>query len=89
MRSHLSEDRYQDAEDPFGKSMNALELISGWRVKRLFWTVLVAIVCDLCILAIVTLLGGGINTGLAVGSYAVGIEALLLASLTMLSAVLP
>lgn len=69
MRSHLSEDRYQDAEDPFGKSVDALELIGGWRVKRLLWTVLVAIVRDLCILAIVTLLGGGINTGLAVGSY--------------------
>ena len=50
---------------------------------------LVAIVYDLCILAIVILLGGSINIGLVVGSYAVGIEALLLALLTMLSAVLP
>ena len=64
-------------------------LVSGWRVRRLLWTILVTIVCDFCIVAVITLLSGAVDTGLAVGSYAVGIEALLLALLTMLSAILP
>lgn len=69
--------------------MNALELISGWRIRRLLWTVLLATACNICVVAIVTLVSNGIERGLAFGSYAVGIEALLLASLTMLSALLP
>lgn len=48
-----------------------------------------AVVCDICIVAVITLLSGAVDAGLAVGSYAVGIEALLLALLTMLSAILP
>jgi len=84
---YLAYEEYVDAEDPYGKSINALELVSGWRVRRLLWTTLAAIVIDTCIVAIVTLLSNSGETGLAAGSYAAAIEALLMALLTMLSAV--
>jgi hypothetical protein len=63
-------------------------LISGWRIRRLLWTTLAAIVVDICIVAVVTLLAGSGETGLAAGSYAAAIEALLMALLTLVSAVL-
>jgi hypothetical protein len=65
-----------------------LELISGWRIRRLLWTTLAAIVMDICIVAVVTLLAGSGETGLAAGSYAAAIEALMMALLTLVSAVL-
>jgi hypothetical protein len=43
---------------------------------------------DICIVAIVTLLVGSGETGLAAGSYAAAIEALLMALLTLVNAVL-
>ncbi|KAI9708540.1 MAG: hypothetical protein M1828_002983, partial [Chrysothrix sp. TS-e1954] len=71
--NYLSEDSYQDAENPYGKSIDALELVSGWRIQRLLWTIVVAIVSDFCIVAVATLLSDAISVGLAVGSYAVAL----------------
>ena len=83
----MAYETYHDAEDPYGKSINALELVSGWRVRRLLWTTLAAIVADICIVAIVTLSSGSGEIGLAAGSYAAAVEALLMALLTLLSVV--
>jgi hypothetical protein len=78
---------YTDAEDPYGKAIDALELVRGWRMRRLLWTTLAAIVVDICIIAIVTLLSRSGETGLAARSYAAAIQALLMALLTLLGAV--
>lgn len=85
---HLAYDQSSDAVDPYGKSVDALELVNGWRVRRLLWTTLAAIVIDICIVAIVTLLTRSSERGLAAGSYAAAIEALLMALLTLLSALI-
>jgi hypothetical protein len=66
-----------------GKVVDALELISGWRIRQLLWTTLTAIVLDICIMAVVTLLTGSGEMRLAAGSYAAAIEALLMALLTL------
>jgi hypothetical protein len=84
----LAYDILHDAEEPCGKTVDALELVSGWRIGRLLWTTLAAIVVDICIVAIVTLLTRSGETGLAAGSYAAAIEALLMALLTLLGAVI-
>lgn len=96
---YLARDTHEDAETPcadssyagtsYGKSINALELVSGWRIKRLLWTTLVAVILDICIVAIVTLLTGSAEMALAAGSYAAAIEALVMGLITLLSAVLP
>lgn len=52
----------------------------------MLWTTLAAIVIDICIVAVVTLLTGSGETGLAAGSYAAAIEALAIALITLLSA---
>lgn len=84
---HLAYETYTDAEDPYGKAVNALELVRGWRIRRVLWTTLTAIVVDICIVAIVTLLSRSGETGLAAGSYAAAIQALLMALVTLLGAV--
>jgi hypothetical protein len=66
-----------------GKVVDALELISGWRIRQLLWTTLTAIVLDICIMVVVTLLTGSGEMRLAAGSYAAAIEALLMALLTL------
>lgn len=86
--SDLAFDMFEDAEHSHGKSVYALELVNGWGLRKLLWTTLAAIVIDICIVAIVTLLTGSSETGLAAGSYASAIEALLMALLTLLSALL-
>lgn len=85
----LALETYDDAESPFGKSVDALELVSGWRIRRLLWTTLAAVILDICIVAIVTLLTGSAEMALAAGSYAAAIEALVMGLITLLSAVLP
>jgi hypothetical protein len=85
--SALAYDSWHDAEDLYGKTVDALELVSGWRIRRILWTTLAAIVLDIFIVAIVTLLTGSGETGLAAGSYAAAIEALLMALLTLLGAI--
>lgn len=80
--------RYQDAESPYGKSVDALELVSGWRVQRLVYTALAAIVVVIVVVGVSSHLSGSVDTALAAGSYAAVIEALLMALLAMLSAVL-
>ncbi|KAM0714407.1 hypothetical protein Q7P37_010194 [Cladosporium fusiforme] len=84
----LAYETYFDAEDPYGKSIDAFELVRGWRVRRLLWTTIAAIVIDICIVAVVTLLSGSGETGLAAGSYAAAVEALMMALLTLLNAVI-
>jgi len=68
--------------------VNALELVYGWQIRKLLWTTFATILVDICIVAIVTLLTGSGETGLAAGSYAAAIEALLMALLTLLGAVI-
>lgn len=87
--SALREDRWTDAELPFGKTVAALELIQGWRTIRLFVTILMAVVLDTCIVGATTYAFKSLQTGLAAGSYATGLEALLITLLTLLSFILP
>ena len=86
--SALREDRWTDAEDPFGKTVAALELIQGWRMVRLFVTTFMAIILDSCIVAVTTIATKSLQSGLAAGSYATGLEALLITLLTLLSFIL-
>ena len=84
----LAWDRYSDAEDPYGTSIHALGLVSGWRVRRVLWTTFAGIVMDVCIVAVATIANGSVETGLAAGSYAAGLEALLVGLSTLYSAIL-
>jgi hypothetical protein len=37
------------ADDLCGKTVNFLELVSGWRIRRLLWTTMAAIVIEIYI----------------------------------------
>ena len=85
--SSLREDVWHDAEDPFGKTIPALELVQGWHTTRLIVTMVVFIVLDTLIVAITTLVTSSLQSGMAAaaaGGYAIGLEALLISSLTVI-----
>ena len=86
--SALSEDQFTDAEEPFGKTVNALEPIKGWHTKELLFTILAAAALDVCIVAVVTVATKSLQSGLAAGSYAIGLQALFIAVIAMLGVVL-
>ena len=81
-------DQSCDAEDPLGKTINAFELVKGWQVNHLFWIILAAVVIAVGTVAVCTLASKNLQTGLAAGSYTVGIEAFFLGGLTLLSVVI-
>ena len=63
-------------------------MIKEWDIKRLIWVVVSAVVLDICVVAVAAVITKQFQTALAVGSYALGLEALLLTMCTLLSAVL-
>ena len=77
-----------DAEEPYGTAINAIELVRGWKIKKLLWTTLIALVCNICVVAVATFASHSINTGLAAGGYATAFEAIPFTLLTMLSALI-
>ena len=77
-------DAYSDAIGPYGRPINAFLLIEGWHVR--YFICLVAV--SLCTISIVTVINGSFEAGLTGGSYALGLAAVLLAALTILSVTL-
>ncbi|KAL9638748.1 MAG: hypothetical protein Q9164_001365 [Protoblastenia rupestris] len=86
--SALAEDRWTEIEEPFGKTIHALELIQGWHTMRLLYSTIAAAIADVLIVAMITVATKSLQSGLAAGSYAVGLQALFLAMLAMLGVVL-
>ena len=73
---------------PYGRSVKALCLVEGWHLRYLFSLVAASVVISVCVTAIVTLIKHDAGVGLAAGSYTTGVAAVLLAVLSILSAVL-
>ncbi|KAF3399873.1 hypothetical protein F1880_008442, partial [Penicillium rolfsii] len=70
-----------------GESIPALLLVDGWDVSRLLTIIGFAIVISIVVTAIGTAAGYSISTGLTAGSYAFGAVSVLIATLTLFSAV--
>ena len=69
-------------------TIHGFQLVKGWQVNHLLWILLTAVVIAVGTVAVCTLVFRNLQTGLAAGSYAVGIEAFVLGALTLLSVVL-
>ena len=67
-----------------GKAINPFLLVEGWHVR--YFICLVAV--SLCTIGIVTVIKGSFEAGLTGGSCALGLAAVLLAALTLLSIIL-
>ncbi|KAI9816039.1 MAG: hypothetical protein M1827_002031 [Pycnora praestabilis] len=86
--SSLEYDTYADAANPYGKTIKAFLLIEGWHVRYLLCLVAGSLVCSVCIVAIATVVTRSIEAGLTAGSYGLGLTAIVLAVLTLLSAII-
>ncbi len=71
-----------------GESIPALLLVDGWNISRLLIIIGFAILVSLIVTAIGTAVGQNVSTGLTAGSYAFGVVSVLIATLTLFSAVL-
>lgn len=71
-----------------GKSIPALLLVDGWKISRLLIIIGFAILISIVVTAIGTAAGKNVSTGLTAGSYAFGVVAVLIATLTLFSAIL-
>ena len=83
---------YRDAAVCYGdtfprESIPALLLVDGWDVSRLLTLIGFAIVISIVVTAIGTAAGQGISTGLPAGSYTFRAVSVLIATLTLFSAV--
>lgn len=88
LNRNMKYDTFEDANRPNGTRARGFRLISEWDIKRLVWVVVCAVVLDICVVAVTAVVARQFQTALAVGSYALGLEALLLTMCTLLSAVL-
>lgn len=79
---------YSDHLRPHGRPVKALYLVDGWHLRYLFCLVAAGIVISICVIAIVTLIRHDAGVGLAAGSYTIGVAAVLLAVLSILSILL-
>jgi hypothetical protein len=70
-----------------GESIPALLLVDGWDVSRLLTIIGFAIVISIVVTAIRTAARHSISTGLTAGSYAFGAVSVLIATLTLFSAI--
>lgn len=71
-----------------GESIPALLLIDGWNISRLLIIIGFSILICLVVTAVATAAGQNLSIGLTAGSYTFGIVAILIATLTILSAVI-
>jgi hypothetical protein len=88
LQSDLTYDTYEDAANPYGKSINAFKLFEGWRIQYLLYLVLASLLLSVCVVAMATAITKNFDTGLTTGSYALGLATAILAVLTFLSAVI-
>ncbi|KAF7508666.1 hypothetical protein GJ744_009058 [Endocarpon pusillum] len=59
----LKEDRFNDAANPYGKTVNAFMIVEGWRIRYL-----------LCLIAISLVVSIGVVCGVAVVSHSVAMD---------------
>lgn len=71
-----------------GESIPALLLVDGWNISRLLILIGLAALIAIIVTVIGTAAGRDISTGLTAGSYAFGVVAVLIATLTFFSAIL-
>ena len=82
------EDKYFDAANPYGKTINAFILIEGWHIRCLLCLAAASFLCSICIAAITAAMSQKFEVGLTAGSYSLGLAAVSLGLFAFLSAVL-
>lgn len=84
----LKMDSYMDAANPYGKTIYAFQLVEGWRTRYILCLIAISLVCSICVVGITTAAHQSFEVGLTVGSYVLGFATILLAVVTLFSAIL-
>ena len=86
--SALQYDEFYDAANPYGKTVRALMLVEGWKVRTFLCLISAGFFLSICTVAVSTAVSGDFEMGLTAGGYACGLSTALIAVFTFLSAVL-
>lgn len=85
---YLKKARFESAAVPYGPDIMALMLVDGWHVKRLLVLVVLGVPASAIVTALTTAICKSIDIGLTAGSYALGVVAVTVGTLSFLSAIL-
>ena len=74
--------RFQDAASLERPGIPALSPVDGWHTKRLLVLIGLGVLSSIFVTALATVLGKSVEVGLIAGTYAMGIIAVLIGTLT-------
>lgn len=80
--------RYQRAAIPYSNPINAFAIEKGWHIQYILSLTAGSVIGGICVAAIASVAQHSFESGLAAGSYALGLAAILLALLTLLSTIM-
>ncbi|OBT68723.1 hypothetical protein VE03_02098 [Pseudogymnoascus sp. 23342-1-I1] len=75
----LQYDRFTDAANPYGRTINAFKVIEGWHPRYMLCLFAGSTFCSLCIVALVTTINGSFEIGFTAGSYALALATMIFA----------
>ena len=85
--SNLAVDKFDDAANPYGKLVSAFAIVEGWQTRYLLFLIGLGLFVSVLVVSIATIASRSLETGLTAGSYALGVVTLLLATMTLASAI--
>lgn len=80
-------DQYEDAANPYGRTIKGFELIEGWHTTYLLALIFGALIGGVGVIAVSAAVSQSFEMALTVGSYACGLATALIAVFTLLSAI--
>lgn len=79
--------RYGYAANPYSNTINAFAIEKGWHIRYILSLTAATVMGGICVVAIASVAQHSFESGIAAGSYALGLVAILLALLTLLSTI--
>lgn len=68
--------------------MNAFAIVEGWHIRYLLVLIGLGLLVSFLVVSTATIVSRSLEAGLTAGSYALGVVTLLLAAMTLLSAII-
>lgn len=89
MSSEMLPPGLRDPAKPYGTPLRAILFVKGWQTRYILILLILSLCASAAAVAMATAIGHSFEVGLAVGSYVLGIAAMLAGTLTTICALLP
>ncbi|KAF9701453.1 hypothetical protein EKO04_000015 [Ascochyta lentis] len=85
---YLLYNRWGDAANPYGQTINAFLVVEGWNVMLVLRLISIGVFLTVCIVSIATAVSHSFEIGLTAGSYAASLLSVMLAVFAFLSLII-